>query len=285
MCYLHSHVRTYIHYQLFYITGSTDKMRVFNPHAHQVYLEPGVPTTLTLTFVPLKMEPRHCSVLLQNEDLGEMIISVRATVKLPFPTLPKTSGNNSQFFVNSDTQTLHLKAYAGETVEEDLILSSENASLESALLEICQWEMSDVELKRRMLTDSLKYAALASAMECLGLEKKVMTATGTICEDVNKLVFRVNGGNENFQVPESIAVPGGSGGVARLPVRFHSEEPGQYECHLILASAHDVRVFIIESTVMARGQCAELEFTTTAMQPLTQDIPLVSHSSNSHYVL
>lgn len=279
--YMYMHV---VHYQVFYITGSTDKMKVFNPHAHQVYLEPGLPATLMVTFVPLKMEPRHCSVVLQNEDLGEMIISVRATVKLPFPTLPKISGTNSQFFVNPNTQTLHLKAYAGETVEEDLILSSENASLESALLEICQWGMSDVELKRRMLTDSLKYAALASAMECLGLEKKFMTATGTIHEDMNKLVFRVDGANENFQLPESVAVPGGSGGVARFPVRFHAEESGQYECHLILTSAHDVRVFIIESTVMVRGQCAELEFTTTAMQPLTQDIPLVSPSSHSSYM-
>ena len=108
-----------------------------------------------------------------------------------------------------------------------------------------------------------------------------MTATDNMHQDLDKLVFRVDGTDKTFLLPESIAVPASGGGVVQFPVQFHAEEPGQYECRVMLTSAHDVRVFIIESTVMARGRYAELEFTTTAMQPLTQDIPLVSEMSAS----
>ena len=251
-------------------------MTVFNPQTGQVYLEPGNPATVMLTFVPLKLEPRHCAVVLRNADLGEIVISVKATVKLPFPTLPQTSGVDSRFFTNRDTQTLHLKAYAGETVKENLILSGRNASLEAAMLEICQWGMDEVELKRRMLTNSLNHAALTTAMGCLGLEKKTMSAADNIHDGLDKLVFRVEGNSDNFELPKSIAVPAHHSDVTEFPVCFLAEEPGQYECHIVLTSTHDVRVFIIESTVMARSKCAELEFTTAAMQPLTQNIPLVS---------
>ena len=213
------------------------------------------------------------------------MISVKASVKLPFPTLPETSGPNSQFYVNTDTQTLHLRAYAGESVGEDLVLRSENTSLESALMEMCQWGMCEVELKRRMLTNSLKYAALATATNCLGVGgKRGVVHDDSSSQDLDKLVFRVDGANENFKLPESIAVPVRKGGVTRFPVQFRAEKPGQYECHVTLTSPHDVRVFIIESTVMARGWHAQLEFTIAAMQSLTQDIPIVSHTCSVEFL-
>ena len=258
------------------IAGSTDKMTVFNSQADRVYLEPSLPTTLTLTFVPLKMERRHCTIVLHNDDIGDIILSIRATVQLPLPTLPQTRGTDSRFFINVETQTLHLKAYAGETINEELLVISENESLQKALLEVCRWGMSEVELKRRMLTDSMKHAALTTAMRCLELEEKTPEATDDIAEDLDKLVFRVDGANELFKLPDTIAVPAGKGGVVGFPVQFRAEEPGQFECHVTLTSAHDVRVFIIECTVLCRGRQAKLEFTTTAMQPLTQDIPIVS---------
>ena len=59
-------------------------------------------------------------------------------------------------------------------------------------------------------------------------------------------------------------------------MKFCSAEEGQYECHVVLESHHDIRIVIIESTVMARGRQAQLEFDTQAMQPVIQDIPIVS---------
>ncbi|CAI8033560.1 Cilia- and flagella-associated protein 47, partial [Geodia barretti] len=72
---------------------------------------------------------------------------------------------------------------------------------------------------------------------------------------------------------------GRRGGVGRCTVGFVSEESGQFECRVVLRSSREVRVFIIESTVLERCREVQLEFTTTAMQPLTQDIPIVNPST------
>ena len=252
-------------------------MTSFNPHANRVTLNPGIPTTLNLTFVPLKMEPRHCTVVLRNDALGEIVLSLAATVSLPFPILQKTSSEaDSRFFVNKDSQTLHLKAYVGERVQEDLFVHSENPGLEKALLEVCQWGMDPEELCRRVLTDSLETAALATAREFFQLHERTLSATNNIGEYLDELVFNVEGSDENFQLPETVCVPGRRGGMGRCTVGFVSEESGQFECRVVLRSSREVRVFIIESTVLERCREVELEFTTTAMQPLTQDIPIVS---------
>ena len=223
------------------------------------------------------MGARHCAIVLSNNTVGEIILSITATVQLPFPTLPKISdGKDSHMFLNSDSQTVHLKACVGESVQESLLISSENPALERALLEVCQWGMDQEELRRRLLTDSLKSAALTTAREFFELENKVLTATDNIEDNLDKISFSVEGTDDNFKFPEVILVPAERGGVGRLAVEFMSEEVGQFECQVVLRSPHDVRVFIIESTVMERGSEVELEFTTTAMQPLTQDIPIVS---------
>ena len=164
----------------------------------------------------------------------------------------------------------------GERVQEDLLIPSENPGLERVLLEVCQWGMEPEELRRRLLTGSLEGAALATAREFLQLGEKTLSATDNIGEDVDKLVFGVEGSDENFKLPGSVCVPAGRGGVGRCLVEFVSESPGQFECRVVLRSAREVRVFIIESTVLERGREVSLEFTTTAMQPLTQDIPIVS---------
>ncbi len=65
--------------------------------------------------------------------------------------------------------------------------------------------------------------------------------------------------------------------VATVPVRFHAEFEGQYEFHLVLKSTYDVRVVIVESTVLSTDKHTELEFNTKALLPLTQDIPLVRY--------
>ena len=65
-------------------------------------------------------------------------------------------------------------------------------------------------------------------------------------------------------------------GSAVIPIRFHADKEGQYECHIQLKSGHDMRIIVIESTVLAEGKLAQIEFKTQAIQPLTQNIPVVS---------
>ena len=258
------------------VQATTDTMKVFNVKTPRVHLDPGQPTTIHLTFVPLKIEPRYCIVLLSNTQLGDIVASVSTTVKLPFPGLPHASGPDSRFLMNHQTKTLHLKAYAGEKVSDGILLTSQNPAFENAVMEIYKWGLSDVELKQRTLTSSLKHATLVRVMASLGLEKAVVKATAETNKDVGKLAFKVSGANNNFEVPKSAVVPVCQNEAALLPVQFQAKEPGQYECHMVLTSTHDIRVFVIESTVMAQGSLAELEFCTAALKPLTQEIPLVS---------
>ena len=74
--------------------GSTDRMQLFNPVKSMVHLQPGQPALVRIQFVPLKMEPRYCVVVLSNAGLGEVVLSIAATVKLPCPIVPHSQFSN-----------------------------------------------------------------------------------------------------------------------------------------------------------------------------------------------
>lgn len=241
-------------------------------------MQPGKSIQIQLQFVPVKMEPRHCAVMITNNKIGEIVLSVTAQVKLPYPFVPQSRLLDPHTVINKNTKTVHLKAHAGQKVHEEIVVQSRNGAFEKALLELSKWDMSSAELKRRLLGQSLQHAALSAAVATLGLHDEPKTYRDDLTEDSDKLVFAVQGGNEYFGLPEVIAVPGSQRGTAILPVEFLAEEEGQYECHVVLRSEHDIRVLVIESTAMARGRHPVLEFCTPAMQPLIQEIPLVNSS-------
>ena len=251
-------------------------MELFNSPASAIHLEPGQHTKIRIQFIPLRMEPRHCAIILSNSKLGEIVLSIAASVKMPYPTIPHSRLLDQYTIVNEQTKTMHLKVHAGQTVHEDLVIHSRNAAFENAILEISKWGMSNTELKRRALSNSLQFAALSTAVTTLRLDDRPKTYKDNLTEESGRLVFSVKTNSEYFSLPETISLPADAKGSAVLPVEFHAEEEGQYECHVVLRSEHDIRVLVIESTVMARGRHAELQFNTPAMQPLTQDIPLVS---------
>ena len=258
-------------------------MQLFHSNSPSVHLEPGRPTQIGIQFIPLKLEPRHCAVILSNGKLGELILSIASSVRLPYPTTPETRFLNPQTIVNQQTKTVHLKVHAGQTVEEEIVIRNQNPAFENAVLEISKRGMGATELRRRCLSQSLRYAALTTAVTALGLDDSPHSYKDHLTEETAaELSFAVEGSNEFFSLPEVLTVPATQSGSAVLPVRFHAEEEGQYECHVTLRSQHDVRVLVIESTVMARGRHAQLEFSTPAMQPLTQDIPIVSMRRSNH---
>jgi len=162
-------------------------------------------------------------------------------------------------------------------VKEELIIPSANPSMETALLELSKWCMTEAEYNRRKATGLLNYAALTTAIEQLGLtnipatfkdNKPVMTTTE----------FSVEYNSDEFTIPNTLIVPTKAKGSAILPVEFKAAEPGQYECHITMRSKYDVRVYFIEATVLEKGRFATLEFDTRATEPITQKIPIVSTS-------
>ena len=187
----------------------------------RIHLEPGSSAVLILKFVPLTQKPRHCAVILKNKELGDIILSVFATVKDPTPIVPETRFLNSSTVVNSQTRTLHLKAYAGQTVEEEIIIDQNNVAFENAMHEICKWDMSPLEIKQRHLSESFKYAMLSTAIAALGMDSKPSTCKDWLPEGRERITFSVEGSdNEHFTHPEEISLPVNSGGKYWMQMRY-----------------------------------------------------------------
>ena len=263
----------------------------------QIHLESGHSAAIVLKFVPLTLRPRHCAIVLKNKCLGDIVLSVYATVKHPKPIIPESRFLHSATVVNSQTRTLHLKTHAGQTINEEIIICRNNAAFENAMLEICKWHMSPLEMKRRNLSKSFKYAILSTAIATLGMDNESKSCKDGLQEGSEKIVFSVEGNDsEHFKFPQEVSLLVKSGGIcdntcvmcvlvkmmcyvisgiAILPIQFHADSGGQYECRLILKSLYDIRVIIIESTVLAMDRHAQIEFETKATVPVTQDIPLV----------
>ena len=193
-------------------------MRLFNcslpsKERQLVHLEPGDPKSIVMKFVPLKRESRRCFIVLSNIELGDLVLSVSASVKHPQPILPQSNCLSSFTIVNPQTKTLHLKVHAGQSVEEEIVINSSNIAFENAILEISKWEMSGEELRRRQLTESLRYAALTTAIATLGLDNKVKTYKDDQSGESEVLFFSVHGSDmEHFSLPEEIAVPANNNG-------------------------------------------------------------------------
>lgn len=186
-----------------------------------LYLEPGHTVVLTLKFLPLKLEPRHCAIVLKNKELGDIILSVYATVKHPKPIVPECKCLNSSTVVNTQTRTLHLKAHAGQRMDEEIIIHSNNVAFENAMLEISKWDMSSVELKRRILSKSLKYAALSTAIDTLGMDEESKEHKHQLLEGCERIVFSVEGSDtKHFQFPKEVSLSASNKGKVGSIVFF-----------------------------------------------------------------
>ena len=205
---------TLVCYASIIISGSDDHIQMFQlADQSQIHLEPGYTTILTLKFVPLKFRARHCAIILRNKKLGDIVLSVYATVKHPKPILPESRCLNSSTIVNTQSRTLHLKANAGQTVDEEIIITRNNVAFENAMLEVSKWGMSDLEIKRRILSESFKSAILSTAIATLGLDHEPNSCNDQVAEGSEKIVFFVEGSdNKHFSHPTEVYLSANSGG-------------------------------------------------------------------------
>ena len=258
---------------------SDSNMTIFHCHQQMIKLAPsGQQATLQVEVTPLKMVPRQCYILLSNKELGDIVVAASLSVSLPSPSVPLSTKLHSSTFTDEERKTLHLKVLTGEKVREEIIVESSNPLLEEAAMRLSQWEMDGVEQRRREWTSSFKHASLRTAMKALQLDDSHKSHWDKLPPGADQIHFQVGSSSNLFSLPEEVLVPGETGGRSILQLEFSSEEEGHYKAELVLTSRHDVRVYNVEVTVMARGRCATLELHTPALQPLTQDIPLVNPS-------
>jgi hypothetical protein len=180
-------------------------LKFFHANDHFVFLKPNSRSTIRMQFVPLKQTARHCSVVLSNSELGDMVFSVTGSVNKPLPILPETVQQHHYTVVNSETRTLHLSAIANSDFKEDIIIRNCNVSLENALLELSKWELDENTTKRNLLRESLHYAALSHGFSKLHVNDFLEIST-TGPDEV--IVFSVEGSDsKHFRIPHQVNVP------------------------------------------------------------------------------
>lgn len=256
-------------------SGAKDNLQLFYSIKNTVRLRPAESVVLEIKHVPIVLAKRYCIVTLSCKDVGETIYSIQVNATLPRPLFPFSSLINPRTLSNNDTKTLYLKTNAEETVKEELVIPSCNSSMEAALLELAKWRMTEAEYNRRRATGTLNYAALAMAISQLGLTNVPATYNDKIIPVTTTEYNIEHDSTTEFSLPSSLQVSTDAKSSAVLPIEFRAEVPGQYECHITLRSKYDVRVYIIEATVLEKGRYATLEFDTRATEPITQQIPIV----------
>ena len=171
-----------------------------------VHLEAGCSTVLVLKFVPLKLLPRLCAVILKNKELGDFVVSVYATVKLPQPIVPESPCLNSSTMVNTQTRTLHLKTHAGQSIDEEIIIQKNNVAFENAILEISKWDTSNLDTKHQAVVESFKYAIKSKAFATLGIHHGSKMAKNQPSEGSGR-TFSIQGNDsQHFQYPEEVSL-------------------------------------------------------------------------------
>lgn len=261
-----------------------DNLQLFRSVKNTVHLRSSESVVLDIKHVPIVFAKRYCIVTLSCGGVGETIYCIQVNTTLPRPLFPFSSLLNPKTLCNKDTKTLYLKTSAEEMVKEELVIPSCNSSLEAALLELTKWQMTEMEYNRRKATGMLNYAALVMAISQLGLTNVPMTHNDkAVPVTITEYSIECDTSSE-FSLPSSLQVSTDAKSSAVLPIEFRAKIPGQYECHITLRSKYDIRVYIIEATVLEKGRYATLEFNTRATEPITQQIPIVSmHVCGIHY--
>ncbi len=60
-------------------------LSVFSTEVKSIHLEPGQRATIEVHFLPFHEGKKQCSLLLSNDDVGQFVHTVEATVTLPPP--------------------------------------------------------------------------------------------------------------------------------------------------------------------------------------------------------
>ena len=265
-------------YVLVVLSGAKDNLQLFRSVKNFVHLRSSESVVVDIKYVPLVLAKRYCIVTLSCRDVGETIYSIQVTTTLPRPLFPFSSLINPRTHCSNETKTLYLKTGAEEPVKEELVIPSCNPSMEAALLELTKWKMTEVEYNRRKATGMLNYAALRMAICQLGLTNTLATHNDEVIPITTTEYSVEYDSSTEFSLPSSLVISTDAKSSAILPIEFRADVPGQYECHITLHSKYDIRVYIIEATVLEKGRYATLEFDTRATEPITQQIPIVSVS-------
>ncbi|XP_023184954.1 cilia- and flagella-associated protein 47 [Xiphophorus maculatus] len=252
-----------------------------------VYLKPGQPGNLRILYMPFFIGTKYCSVLLLSPQVGDMVYVVKATSEIPLPSpLPASP---TLIPGKSDTcgSFLSFQCTVGEVYEEMLRVPLVNKSLEDALAVWAQQCISAKERGRRMLTRSLHSSTVRAAiatqkhLKCSLIESIYYNEALQYKVEVSLPHFFDLPKTVTIPVKENINVPWDALTVCDcvdIPLRFQAHSVGELTCNVVLTSCFDTRVYQLKAFVTQRENATHLDFSSPALQSVTQHIPLLNET-------
>ncbi|XP_043966172.1 cilia- and flagella-associated protein 47-like isoform X2 [Gambusia affinis] len=252
-----------------------------------VCLKPGQPGNLRILYMPFFIGTKYCSVLLLSPQLGDMVYVVKATSELPLPSL--LPARPTLIPVKSDTggSFLSFQCTVGEVYEEVLQVPLVNKPLEDALAVWAQQCFSAKERGRRILTCSMHSSTVRASTASQKLLKCSLIESIFYNE---ALQYKVEVSLPHcFDLPETVTIPVKEGinvprdaltecGCVDVPLRFQAHAVGEFTCNVVLTSCFDTRVYQLKASVTQRENATHLDFSSPALQTVTQHIPLLNET-------
>ncbi|XP_068124444.1 cilia- and flagella-associated protein 47 [Hyperolius riggenbachi] len=274
-----------------------------------ISLKEGIPANLQVNFLPFNLGKRFCTVIFTNREIGDFVCMIEGTGTPPLPSsfIPVDSPNalhvnNSLSDSTESHKTYYLKCKENCVLEEDLKIPLINERREKALAVAAQMQMSLLEYERRKVTGTLESSSIRAAVAACGVNREEVRSScrsscfSSFSKKLQCVEYDVEVNMpEHFKIPKTISIPVSSksqvatghistdghlcngqdkeNGVS-FSVKFVPEKPGRYPCKILLRSAHDVRVYMIECVVNPSSSETEFEFITPAGEALIQDIPI-----------
>jgi hypothetical protein len=199
--------------------------------------------------LPLRLKGHSCLVFIRDEEANaETCFEVQVSVDLP-----------------AATETVKFSHQMKQTVVKDVTMGTKNPSIDkcrSHIMELMGQAAGKEWYKQISEQPRIDYRVQYLTEHCVG--PKEITVHGQ--PEKGAKAAQASGGGQG-QPPAN-----------KLPLEVRPKGPGKYESRVILRSAFDVRVLDVECTITSLGTRAELIFTCSARQSITQEIPIINHS-------
>ncbi|KAM4711439.1 LOW QUALITY PROTEIN: cilia- and flagella-associated protein 47-like [Anableps anableps] len=277
-----------------YMTGGDEledgEANEFLSTERSVYLNPGQTHNLSILYLPFFTRTKYCSVLLLSPQVGDMVYVMKATSEIPLlcplPPRPSLIPGNS----DSDGCVLSFQCKVGEVCEEVAHVPLVNMFLEEALAVWAHHCMSAGERRRRILTRSLHSSTVRAATSMQKLLKQPLMKSIYFNEEIK---YKVEVSlPQYFSLPKTVIIPVKEGthvrwetsadcGCVDIPLHFQAHSVGQFTCNMVLTSYFDVRVYQLRAFVTQQEEVSHLDFSSPALQSVTQHIPLLNETHHN----
>jgi len=217
----------------------------------KIKLKKGATGNVHLMLLPLRLKGHSCLVFIRDEEANaETCFEVQVSVELP-----------------AATETVKFSHQMRQTVLKDITVGTKNASIDkcrSHIMELMGQTAGKEWYKQVSEQHKIDYKVQYLTEHCVG--PKEISVHGQPDRKGSKASQQGNQGGQ------------GQPAINKLPLEIRPKGPGKYESRVILRSAFDVRVMDVECTITSLGTRAELIFTCSARQSITQEIPIINYS-------